>query len=97
MHSLVAGLPGYIGGAGAFVLHSEKVDTAKIEGVTQLAACRVGFVVRKSKFAFIAYQAAGYATQLISIAAFGGRRLVNIGQEARNNVFDTVGTAEGAD
>ena len=47
-----------------------------------------------SVFAFITYQTSGYTTQLVGISPRYCCRLVAVGEEARNNILDSVGTAE---
>ena len=72
------------------------MHAAQVEGVAQLLTTGVRFVVTVRVFSFVTNQATRYTTQLIGIASFGACRLVDVTQEARNNVLDSVSTAEGA-
>ena len=52
-----------------FVVDAEKVYTHQVVGVAKLHTGRVGFVVAVGKFSLIAYQATGYRSFAVGVAA----------------------------
>ena len=82
----------------AFIQVAELVDPDQVEGVAELAACRIRRVVRVGEgLAVVDHETGSSGARRVGVAVSLGRLGVDVRQELRDRLRDRVGPAEGAD